>query len=146
MLSRRELITAGVAGSLASSPAPEAATTALQSQEPTREGQREVARAVGDVEEALRQGLMGPSLSAGQVGKLRALMEQFLRSHGKFPDYFEVGSNVCFELYDWHVRHRQQLVVTRQPDNRYMLQFMFSQIILRPEQEANYIGYPYDKG
>jgi hypothetical protein len=36
--------------------------------------------------------------------------------------------------------------VTRQADNRDMLQFMFSQIILRPEQEGNYIGYPYDKG
>jgi hypothetical protein len=145
MLSRRELITAGVAGSLTSTPAAVAPPATVE-QESTRDLQREIARAAGNLEDALRAGLMGPSLSAGHVGKLRALMEQFLRSHGKFPDYFEVGSNVFFELYDWHVRHRQQLVVTRQPDNRYMMQFMFSQIILRPEQEGNYIGYPYDKG
>lgn len=144
MFSRRELITAGAAAGLASAPAP--AALAVVEQEATRDGQREIARAVGDVENALRAGLLGPSLSAGHVGKLRALMEQFLRSHGKFPDYFEVGSSVFFELYDWHVRHRQQLVVTRQADNRYMLQFMFSQIILRPEQEPGYIGFPYDKG
>jgi hypothetical protein len=144
MVSRRELITAGVAGSLASSAAPAASSTAMQ-QEPTREGQREIARAVGDVEDVLRDGLLGPSLSAGHVGKLRGLMEQFLRSHGKFPEYFDVGSSVFFELYDWHVRHRQQLIVTRQPDNRYVLQFMFSNIVLRPEQEPTYIGYPYEK-
>ena len=144
MVSRRELITAGVAGSLSARPAA-AATAATVEQDTTREGQREIARAIGTIDDALRQGLLGPSLSAGQIGKLRALMETFVRSHGKFPDYFEVGTGVFFELYDWHVRHRQQLVVTRQADNRYMLQFMFSNIILRPEQDPNYISFPYDK-
>ena len=145
MLSRRELITAGVAGSLSSNPAAAATSTAVE-QDTTREGQREIARAIGDVEDALRDGLLGPSLSAGHVGKIRGLMEQYLRSNGKFPDYFEVGSIVFLELYDWHIRHRQQLIVTRQPDNRYMLQFMFSNVILRPEQDPTYIGNPYDKG
>ena len=144
MVSRRELITAGVAGSLTARPAAAPAPSVVE-QDTTREGQREIARAISETEDALRAGLLGPSLSAGHIGKLRALMETFLRSSGKFPDYFEVGSNVFFELYDWHVRHRQQLVVTRQADNRYVLQFMFSNMVLRPEQEPNYIGFPYDK-
>ena len=144
MVSRRELITAGVAGSLTSSRADGSVAAAVE-QDASREGQREIARAVGNVEDVLQAGLLGPSLSAGHIGKIRALMEQYLRASGKFPDYFEIGSLVFFELYDWHVRHRQQLVVTRQPDNRYMLQFMFSNMILRPEQEPNYIGNPYDK-
>jgi hypothetical protein len=144
MVSRRELITAGVAGSLSARPG--AATAAVVEQDTTREGQREIARAIGDVEEVLQAGLIGPSVSSGNIIRLRSLMETFVRSHGKFPDYFDVGINVFFELYDWHVRHRQQLVVTRQPDNRYIIQFMFSNVILRPEQDLNYIGFPYDKG
>ena len=142
MLSRRELFTAGIAGGLGSG-APASATTALE-QDTTREGQREIARAIGQVEEIIRQGLQ-PTLSYGQVGKIRSQMEQFLRSHSKFPDYFEIGPGVFIELYDWHIKNRQQLNVTRLGDGRYTMQFMFSTMILRPDQETGYIGYPYDR-
>ena len=142
MLSRRELFTAGIAGGLGSG-APASTTTALE-QDTTREGQREIARAIGQVEDVIRQGLQ-PTLSYGQVGKIRSLMEQFLRAHSKFPDYFEVGAAVFIELYDWHVKNRQQINVTRLADGRYTMQFMFSKIILRPEQEPNYVLYPYDR-
>jgi hypothetical protein len=50
------------------------------------------------------------------------------------------------DVYDWHVKNRQQLVVTRGPDGRYWLQFMFTTLIMRGEQDPNYIGIPYDKG
>ena len=49
------------------------------------------------------------------------------------------------DLYDWHVKYQQPLNVTRQPDGRYLMQFMFSTLLLRPEQDSGYIGYPYDK-
>ena len=142
MLSRRELFTAGIAGGLGSG-APASATTAVE-QDTTREGQREIARAIGQVEDAIRQGLQ-PTLSYGQVGKIRSSMEQFLRAHSKFPDYFEIGSGVFVELYDWHVKNHQPLNVTRLGDGRYTMQFMFSTMILRPDQESGYIGYPYDR-
>ena len=72
-------------------------------------------------------------------------MEQFLRSHSKFPDYMEVGPGVFIEIYDWHIKHQQQLVVTRLADGRYTMQFMFTSLLLRPEQESGYVGYPYDR-
>lgn len=141
MLSRRELFTAGVAGLSAGTP--EAAAKEVE-QEATREGQREISRAVADVESAIQRGLL-PSLSFGVVGKVRSLMEQFLRSHAKFPDYMEVGSGVFIEIYDWHIKHQQQLTVTRLADGRYTMQFMFTSLILRPEHESGYVGYPYDR-
>ena len=141
MLSRRELFTAGVAGLSAGTPA--AAAKEVE-QEATREGQREISRAVADVESAIQRGLL-PSLSFGIVGKIRSLMEQFLRSHSKFPDYMEVGPGVFIDVYDWHIKHQQQLVVTRLADGRYTMQFMFTSLLLRPEQDSLYIGYPYDR-
>lgn len=144
MLSRRELFSAGLAGGLTSTASPSSAAAAAVEQEATRDGQREIARAVGTIEEAIRQGYL-PTLGYGNVGKIRGLMETYLRSHGKFPDYFEVGPSVFIELYDWHVKYQQQMNVTRQPDGRYMMQFMFSTMLLRPEQEPGYVGYPYDK-
>jgi len=142
MLSRRELFTAGIAGGLGSG-APASATTAVE-QDATLQGQREIARAIGQVEDAIRQGLQ-PTLSYGLVSKVRSQMEIFLRAHSKFPDYFEIGPAVFVELYDWHIKYNQQLNVTRLADGRYTMQFMFSTLILRPDQDPSFVGNPYDR-
>jgi hypothetical protein len=144
MLSRRELIAAGVTAGVATTSSAHAAP-ALEQQQADREGQREIARQVQNVEGVLRSALLSPSLAHGFVVKLRSDMEQFLRSNSKFPDFIEIGSAVFFEVYDWHVKHRQQLTITR-ADNRYGMQFMFTTLILRPEQDRGYIGIPFDKG
>ena len=144
MLSRRELITAGMVGGMA--PAPGTAAVEPVQQAPDKEGQREIARRVQDVETVLRNTLQSSSTAYGFVPKLRADMEQFLRANAKFPDFVEVGIAVFIDIYDWHVKNRQQLTVTRVADGRYAMQFMFSTLILRPEQDRAYVGVPYDRG
>jgi hypothetical protein len=141
MLSRRELITAGVAGGLTKGSSEAARPPVVE-----QEGYREIARQIQDIEGVLRNAYQTSSLSHGVVGKIRASMEQFLRSNAKFPDFIDVGSNVFIELYDWHVKNRQPLQVTRQADGRYFMQFMFTSMILRPEQDPSYVGFPFDKG
>lgn len=145
MLSRRDLITAGVAaGGLSAAPEGASALTAAE-QEADRQGQREIANQIAAVDRALNSAFLSSSLAHGFVGKLRADMEQFLRANSKFPDFMEVGAAVFFDIYDWHVKNRQQLVVTRLTDGRYSMQFMFTSLILRPEQDRNYTGVPYDR-
>lgn len=143
MLSRRELLTAGVGGSLASTAAPSAA--APEEQQADRDGQREIARSITTVEQTLRNAYLTSSLSHGFVVKLRNYMEQHFRASSKFPDFMDIGLAVFMDLYDWHVKNRQQLVVTRGVDGRYNMQFMFTTLVLRGEQDPNYIGIPYDK-
>ncbi len=145
MLSRRELISTGVAGSFTASPAVASVPPARGQSSEDREGQREIARRIGDVHGILTHAYQSSSLAHGFVPKIRALMEQFLRANAKFPDFFEIGPAVFMDLYDWHVKNRQQLVVTRLGDGRYSMQFMFSTMILRPEQDPSYVGFPYDK-
>jgi hypothetical protein len=48
------------------------------------------------------------------------------------------------ELYDWHVRYQQPIEMSR-VDNRLALRFMFTWMVLRPEQGDNFIGIPYDR-
>lgn len=146
MLSRRELITAGVAGSLTAAPAAASVLPAKTQQQADREGQREIARRINGLEDVLRNAYLSSSLNHGFVPKLRADMEQFLRANSKFPDFIEIGPAVFFDVYDWHVKNRQQLTVTRVADGRYAVQFMFTSLILRPEQDRSYIGIPYDRG
>ena len=69
----------------------------------------------------------------------------YLKTSGKFPEFCDIGTSVFFEVYDWHVRHQQQIQITRMADQRMMIQFLFTQLILRWENESNYIGTPFDK-
>jgi len=146
MLSRRELITAGVAGGIVPVPAPATAEPLEQAQPADKEGQRDIARSIKDVESVLHKTFQSASLAYGVVSKLRADMETFLRANQKFPDYVEVGVAVFLEIYDWHIKNRQPLNVTRIADGRYAMQFMFSTLILRPEQDRLFVGVPFDRG
>jgi hypothetical protein len=143
MVSRRELITAGVAGSLAASPLGTAPTA--EEQQADREGQREIARTISGVEQVLRNAFHSPSLSYGVIELLRKEMVQFFRASSKFPEFIDIGLSVFMDVYDWHVKNRQQLVVTRGIDGRYNMQFMFTTLVLRGEQDPRFIGIPYDK-
>jgi hypothetical protein len=140
MLSRRDLITAGVVGGVAPGAAPP-----VEQPVADRDGQREIARRIGEVQDILRGAFQTSSLSHGVIAKLRADMEQFLRAHTKFPDFIEIGVGVFVEVYDWHVKNRQQLTVSRLGDGRYAMLFMFTTLILRPEQDRNFVGVPYDR-
>jgi hypothetical protein len=52
---------------------------------------------------------------------------------------------VFTDLYDWHVRYQQPIEITR-VDNRTAIRFMFTLMVLRPEQADNFVGIPFDRG
>lgn len=147
MISRREVVTAGVLGTLSTAAAPAAAEAEQQTPE-------SMALAVGfsnlksQLEELSRlvtQGLVANSLTVGVVGSVKSRIEQYLKTSGKFPEFCDIGTSVFFEIYGWHVKHQQQIQITRLADQRLMIQFMFTQLILRWENDSNYISAPYDK-
>lgn len=78
------------------------------------------------------------------VGRIRQQQRQWLRSTQKFPDFIEVGAEVWDNLYDWHVTHQQPLSMGRAADGRYTMVFMFTTLVLRPEQTPDYVGFPFD--
>ena len=88
----------------------------------------------------LRDGLVGPSLTDGVIVEIRRQFGLFLRANQKYPDFCEIGPGVFTELYDWHVRHRQPIEITR-TDNRLTIRFMFTGMVLRPEQDPRYVGH-----
>lgn len=78
------------------------------------------------------------------AAKIRDLYTQFVRASQKFPDFVDVGVQVFYEVYDWHVRNLQPLALSRLPDGRYTLGFMFTRLVLRPDVVPDFIGQPYD--
>ena len=50
-----------------------------------------------------------------------------------------------YTIYDWHVKHQQQINIIRVGEQRMAIQYMFTQLILRWEQDPAYIGIPFDR-
>jgi hypothetical protein len=100
---------------------------------------------IANLSKTLEKALLGPSLSAGSIVDIREKLILHLRSHGKFPDLMEVGVNPFMEVYDWHVRHQQQIQITRVSE-RFAIQFMFTNLVVRWDMDRNHIGTPYDRG
>ena len=147
MISRREVVTAGVLGSLTGSAATaEASQGGGQDDAQTRAVLTRIEQDLQRINTTLEQGLRGPGLDAGPISEIRARLTLHLRAAGKFPEFMEIGTNIFYAIYDWHVRHAQQIQITRIADQRFAIQFMFTQLIVRWEQDANYLGTPFDRG
>jgi hypothetical protein len=140
MPDRRSVIGAGLmaglgaAGGVEASPSPQAG-----------DGGEKVADAVDELRREVATGRTERDPGSGIVESIRQQQRTFLKSAQKFPDYMDVGIRVWEDVYDWHVRFQQPMTVSRQPDGRYYLSFMQTTLILRPEQNEQYIGLPYDK-
>jgi hypothetical protein len=141
MVTRREVLTGGVAGSLAGGLVGEVAFEQNAAQ------LNEIAGNIDELKTMLERSIDGPSVLANMfLGEIRKGMIAFLKANQHFPDFIDIGINVFLAMYDWHIRNQQQLIVTRGIENRYTMQFMFSMLVLRPEVDGNFIGFPYDKG
>jgi hypothetical protein len=114
----------------------------------------QLSRHLGPIRDHLDAGLVGPLWEETATGTapggpsipyLRCRFMAHLKSAGKFPDYCEVGKQYFDEVYDWHVRHMQPIQMTRTAENQMVIQFMFTQLVLRSEMDETYCGQPYDK-
>lgn len=79
------------------------------------------------------------------VARIRQQQHTWLRSTQKYPDFIEIGLDVWDNIYDWHVVHQQPLSVTRTADGRYTMVFMFTTLVLRPDQAVDYVGFAFDR-
>ena len=80
----------------------------------------------------------------GGVERIRQQQHTWMKSTQKYPDFIEIGLDVWDNLYDWHVVHQQPVNMTRTSDGRYAMTFMFTTLLLRPEQAPDYVGFAFD--
>ena len=135
-MERRNVVGGGLAAGFAAmmTPAPAAAAQ--------RDGDDAlVAGAVNEVRAAIDRLHTG---AWGRVNQVREQQRIWLRANHRYPDFIEIGITVWEALYDWHVRYQQPLNVQHTADGRYVMAFMFTTLILRPDQTADYVGPPFD--
>jgi hypothetical protein len=143
MMNRRDMLAAGLLGSVA--PAGAAAETQDPGDVIVRDGFRALDTSIDEFKSAVDSGLRGNSMNFGGVALVKNEIMRYLKQSGKFPEYCDIGVSVFFDVYDWHVRHQQQIQITRLADQRLQIQFMFTQLILRWENAEGYVSQAYDR-
>jgi hypothetical protein len=78
------------------------------------------------------------------VSRVREQQRTWMKATRKYPDFIEIGLDVWDNIWDWHVVYQQPLNVTRVADGRYAMLFMFTTLLLRPDQSPDYVGYAFD--
>ena len=104
----------------------------------------QVVAALKDVEGALRRQEEGRTAHWGQVRRVQEQQRTFLKAWHRYPQFIEIGARVWEGLIEWHVREQQELNVTRASDGRYVMTFMFTTLLMRPDLEDNYVGPGFD--
>ena len=152
MISRREVVTAGVLGTLAGSTAEVSAEARVErAKVEAAQDDAGIIRALNQIHNEVQR-LNGVVVSSSRVtagdflGQIRERFTTYLRAAGKFPDFMEIGIDPFYEVYDWHVRHQQQIQITRISEQRFAIQWMFTQLIVRFEVEPKFLGIPFDRG
>ncbi len=93
---------------------------------------------------ALRDAMVSQS-DFHEIAAVRDQQKQFLRAQGKFPDFIEVGTDVWFDVYDWHLRNRLVPTVGTDASGRYTITLLTTTVIMRPDMpQSRYVGLPYD--
>jgi hypothetical protein len=146
MFSRRRLLGSGILGSVASALAvsdAEPAAGGAQASRATRDTGDGDGERIAAALDRLREELRGERAFA-EIGPIREAQKTFLRQNGKMPDYIDLGSDLWFAAYDWHVRWQQPITISRDAMGRTTLALLQTALVLRPDSAANYLSLPYD--
>jgi hypothetical protein len=146
MVSRRLALRGGVLGAIGGILAggdadaePAVAGGGAAQRDRSDEGSDKIATSIDKLRDELRNEQLFTEITA-----IREAQKTFLRVNLKFPDYIDVGSDIWFAVYDWHVRWQQPLTIGRDPLNRYTIVLNQTAVVLRPDSVGSYVGIAYD--
>lgn len=140
MVERRQVIgtavVAGLSGVFASRPREASAADADSAR---------VASAISSLPSSIGRQFSATQVSASPyVARVRMIQRTYLQSTHRYPAFLEVGLAVWDEIYDWHVLYQRPIDARQLGDGRYVMTFMFTTLILRPDQAADFISAPLD--
>ena len=103
-----------------------------------------VAAALRNIESTLQRQGENRNAHWHIVRRVQEQQRTFLKASHRYPEFIEVGPRAWEALIEWHVREQQALNVTRVADGRYVLSFMFTNVLLRPDLDDNYVSFGFD--
>jgi hypothetical protein len=141
MLTRRDLVLGGAVGAFSSS----AVQPVFAQDDSAGREAMQILNGIKPSIERLAALASSNSLALGYVPALRDAFTKYLKANGKFPDYCEVGIDVFYDIYDWHIKNHLAPEIGRVLENRLSIKLMFTQLVVRYELNGNHVGIPFDR-
>ncbi len=141
MIPRRDLVTGSVLGGVLGALTTGEDVAAAPGGQPqiSELSVERIAKAIADLRSELRD-----QRAFTEIAPIRDAQKRYLVANGKLPNFIDVGADVWFGVYDWHVRWQQPMAVSRDALGRLTIVVMQTLVILRPDSVASFIGLPYD--
>jgi len=143
MVQRRAVITGTLLGGALTALTEPVEAAGAQSTAQERQAQdrliEEISRAVRSVRDEIER-----EYTFWEIAPVRDPLRTFLRANGKFPDFIEVGTDIWQQAYDWHVRFQQPITLGRTAEGRYTILLLATNVVMRTDMAAGFIGVPYD--
>jgi hypothetical protein len=133
---RRELLTAALAGAGVMAHGRNSGVAAED------EGN---AALLSEIREELRTIRAACCQTPGEVTRIRAVQNAYLRSTGKFPEIIEIGTHHWEVVHDWLRLAPQPLDVAQLANGRYGMRLGFTTLVLRPDAPADFVGTAQDR-
>ena len=134
MIGRRQMLGSGVMGGVMG------AFADGDAQRSDARDAAEIVKALDDLREEIHKQRLFT-----EIATIREAQLTFLRGNGKLPDYIDLGTDLWFAAYDWHVRWQQPLTIGRDPGGRLTMQLIATQLVLRSDAQGNFMSLPYDQ-
>lgn len=134
MIGRRQMLGSGVMGGVMG------AFADGDAQRSEARDAAEIVKALDDLREEIHKQRLFT-----EIATIREAQLTFLRGNGKLPDYIDLGTDLWFSAYDWHVRWQQPLTIGRDPGGRLTMQLIATQLVLRSDAQGNFMSLPYDQ-
>jgi hypothetical protein len=80
----------------------------------------------------------------GSLDNIRRQQHTYLRAHGRYPEFIDVGLGPWEDLYDWHIKYQVPVKIGLRPDGYYGMPFSLTTIVLKPNMQQDYVGSAYD--
>ena len=122
----------------------ESATAQPDVEAQMKAGLKAIDESIDELKTTMEKALMGNPPRNGCLEDVNAKIAYYLITTGRAPAYCDVGLTVFYDVYDWHVRNRQPIRISRIAEQRMAIQYKFTQLVLRWELAPLYVGTPFD--
>lgn len=82
--------------------------------------------------------------SCASLESIRRQQHMYLKAHGRYPEFIDVGLGPWEDLYAWHIKYQVPVKVGLRPDGFYGMPFCLTTIVLKPNMQTDYVGTAYD--
>jgi hypothetical protein len=86
------------------------------------------------------------TVSCVSLDNIRRQQHTYLRAHGRYPDFIDVGLGAWEDLYSWHIKYQVPVKIGLRADGFYSMPFHLTTIVLKANMQNDYVGAAYDAG